>query len=84
MANDAHHINDVELVIMYNKHIKYLRKKKLGEETLFGNKVNKKMIDTMEKRKNVIKNRYIGPKYNKIATNFDKRIDNSINRRVNY
>ena len=82
--NDSNHINDLELVMLYNKHLQYLQTLELGEETLFGNIVNERMISTIKKRRDDIKARYVGPKYRKLASHLNKRLDESISRRISY
>ena len=81
---DNNHINDMELVMLYNKHLKYLHTLELGEKTLFGNTVNTKMIEVMKKRRDVIKDRYIGPKYKRLVSHINRRMDGSTSRRINY
>ena len=60
--NDNNHINDLELVMLYNKHIKYCEQLETGEKTLFDTEVNTRMLNTMKKRRDTIKARYVGPK----------------------
>ena len=81
---DNNHINDMELVMLYNKHLKYLQEIGLGEKTLFDNIVNEKMIKTIEKRRDVIKDRYIGPKYKRLVSHINRRMDGSTSRRISY
>ena len=81
---DNNNINDMELVMLYNKHLKYLHTLKLGEKTLFGNTVNTKMIEVMKKRRDVIKDRYIGPKYKRLVSHINRRMDGSTSRRISY
>ena len=82
--NDNNHINDLELVMLYNKHLKYLDTKELGDVTLFGNTINTRMIKTMEKRRDAIKARYVGPKYDRLVSHINRRVDNSTSRRISY
>ena len=82
--NDNNHINDSELVMLYNKHLQYLQTLELGEETLFGNVVTMRMIETIKKRRDAVKARYVGPKYRKLASHLNKRLDESISRRISY
>ena len=82
--NDNNHVSDLELVMLYNKHIKYCEALETGEKTLFDTAVNTKMINTMKKRRDTIKARYVGPKYDRIVSHVNKRINNSTSRRVNY
>ena len=82
--NDNNHINDLELVMLYNKHIKYCEQLETGEKTLFDTEVNNKMLNTMKKRRDDIKARYVGPKYDKLVSHVNKRINISTSRRIDY
>ena len=81
---DNNNINDMELVMLYTKHLKYLHTLELGEKTKFDNDVNMKMIETMEKRRDAIKDRYIGPKYRRLVSHINRRMDGSTSRRISY
>ena len=81
---DNNNINDMELVMLYTKHLKYLHTLELGEKTLFGNAVNTKMIEVIKTRRDVIKDRYIGPKYKRLVSHINRRMDGSTSRRINY
>ena len=81
---DNNNINDMELVMLYNKHLKYLHTLELGEKTLFGNTVNTKMIEVIKKRRDVIKDRNIGPKYKRLVSHINRRMDGSTSRRISY
>ena len=82
--NDNNHINDLELVMLYNKHIKYCEQLETGEKTLFDTEVNTRMLNTMKKRRDTIKARYVGPKYDRLVSHVNKRINNSTSRRIDY
>lgn len=82
--NGNNHINDLELVMLYNKHLKYLQELGIGGKTLFGNIVNEGMINAIKKRRDNIKARYVGPKYRKLTSHLNKRLDESISRRISY
>ena len=75
MANYAQNINELELIMLYSKHITDLIEKGIGNKTIYGAKITQRMLDTIINRRDVLKHRYTRPRHSIIDNRLDKRLE---------
>ena len=75
MANYAQNINELELIMLYSKHITDLIEKGIGNKTIYGARITQRMLDTIINRRDVLKHRYTRPRHSIIDNRLDKRLE---------